>query len=61
MGDEIKLLDVKVIQNGLLQIDILNLSQEKSYRFFCEPDEFFEKLGKSMKENMIEHLKSKGY
>lgn len=51
MGEEITLQDVQIIQGGTLQIDIYFEEQKKGGRFFCDPNEFFRKLGMSMQKN----------
>ena len=51
MGDEIKFIDVKMIQGGLIQIDFLIVETNKHERCFVEPNKFFGKLGESMMES----------
>ena len=57
MGDEIKVLDVQVIQGGVLQIDFVRTEDGKTFRSFCDGNIFFEKLGRSMAMN---HVKWQG-
>jgi len=51
MGDSIILTGLKIIQNGLFQIDFKNDNTGESFRAFVQPLEFFEKLGQSMQDN----------
>lgn len=50
MGEEITLIGVEMINGGSLQVDIYFQDQKKGARFFCEAEQFFSMLGKSMTE-----------
>ena len=51
MGERIEITAIQIIQNGLIQMDIFYTEQKKGDRIFCNPDIFFEMIGKSMHDN----------
>jgi len=51
MGDEIEIKNIEIIQGGLVQLDLYNVSQNRYDRAFCDPDVFFKMIGDSMQEN----------
>jgi len=57
MGDNIIITDIKVIQEGLFQIDIHNKTNNRRDRLFIEPDELFNMIGNAMKENHDKYIK----
>lgn len=56
MGDLFDLIDVQVIQGGLLQLDVKNMKTNQSIRMFINPLVFFKKLGESMERTSHEWL-----
>lgn len=58
MGDVFDLIDVQVIQGGLIQLDIKNLKTMQGARMFVNPSVLFSKIGKSMESNMDEWLRT---
>lgn len=61
MGDEITLLDVLYIQNGIIQFNFKNERTNKIDTCFCNAQEFFKMLGDSMQKNHIELMISQGW
>jgi hypothetical protein len=60
MGEEIIIQSIKIIQNGLVQVDFWFTQQEKGERAFCDPDRFFNMIGESMQENHNDFIKKNG-
>ncbi len=56
MGDLFDLVDIQVIQGGLIQLDLKNYKTNQSIRTFLDPKELFSKIGESMSRNMDEWL-----
>ncbi len=56
MGDYIELRDVEVIQDGLLQLDFYNETQNKWFRVFVEPEKMFGLIGEAMQNNFKKYL-----
>lgn len=57
MGDEIIIENIEIIQGGVIQIDFYNKDKNKHDRAFCDPEEFWGFIGKSMQKNMNDWAK----
>ena len=57
MGDDIELRCVEIVNGGILQIDLFNVTKGEGYRCFADPQRFFKFLGESLKANNAEWLK----
>lgn len=55
MGEEARLIDIEVIQDGLIQMDIE--IEEKLVRVFIQPSDFFLHFGSAMQKNYIAWIK----
>jgi len=56
MGEEIKIIGIEIIYNGLFQIDFQNTETKETYRCFTESKEFFGMIGSSMQKNYEEFM-----
>lgn len=58
MGDEILIVNIAVIQGGLLQIDFENVTQNKTDRCFAQPGDFFKMIGDAMQKNHVKDVEA---
>ena len=54
MGDRITIIDIKIIQDDLIQIDFENEETGKINRCFCEGKEFFRMIGISVLKKYLD-------
>jgi hypothetical protein len=58
MGDDIKLLNVEVINGGTFQFDLINKTKNEQIRFFAEPDKILEAMNKKFKADRKQYMDS---
>ena len=56
MGDQIVISEIKIIYNGLFQIDLRNTSTNEQYRVFAHPDSLFSMIGSAMENNYNKYM-----
>lgn len=50
MGDDIEVREIEVINGGTLQVDLWNVTKNHGIRFFADPEQFLNAIGKAMSE-----------
>ena len=56
MGDLIDLVDLQIVEGGLIQFDIRNAKTKTGHRMFVSGQRFFKMLGEAMDSSSNEHM-----